>query len=101
MRLQNILESLEKIAPLLGAESWDNVGLLVGDREQDVHRILLTIDYTKEVAEEGKKAECDFVVAYHPPIFPALKRVLAGSFVFDAIRRGVQFTRRIRRWTRP
>jgi dinuclear metal center YbgI/SA1388 family protein len=89
MRLKNILDSLDKIAPLSGAEGWDNVGLLVGDREQEIHRILLTIDYTAEVAEEGKKAGCDLIVAYHPPIFQALKRLQAGSLIFDAIRRGV------------
>ncbi len=89
MRLKQIGEFLEKIAPLSGAESWDNVGLLVGDREQEIHRILLAIDYTAEVAEEAKNAECDLIVAYHPPIFQAIKRLQSGSLIFDAIRRGV------------
>ena len=78
-----------KDRPPLGAESWDNVGLLVGDREQEIHRILLAIDYTAEVAEEAKNAECDLIVAYHPPIFQAIKRLQSGSLIFDAIRRGV------------
>ena len=50
---------------------------------------LLTIDYSVAVAEEGRANNCDLVIAYHPPIFHPLKRVLAGNPVFDAIRRGV------------
>ena len=41
------------------------------------------------MAEEAEAAGCDAVVAYHPPIFDAVKRLTAGSVVFDAIRRGV------------
>ena len=33
--------------------------------------------------------KCDLIVAYHPPIFEAVKRVTSGSLIFDAIRRGV------------
>jgi dinuclear metal center YbgI/SA1388 family protein len=80
---------MEQIAPLRYAESWDNVGLLAGDPEQNVGRVMLTIDYTSGVAAEAVEGKCDCVIAYHPPIFQAMKRVTAGSLVFDAIRRGI------------
>lgn len=89
MKLAAVVNALESIAPTRMAESWDNVGLLVGDPQQDVHRALLTIDYTADVAAEGERLGCEMVIAYHPPIFDALKRVTAGSLIFDAIRRGV------------
>jgi len=89
MRLSGIICALEQIAPPSLAESWDNVGLLVGDPNQEISRILLTIDYSAAVAEEGRTEKCDLVIAYHPPIFQALKRVVAGNPIFDAIRRGV------------
>jgi dinuclear metal center YbgI/SA1388 family protein len=89
MRLATIITALEQIAPLSLAESWDNVGLLAGDAQQDISRILLTIDYSPAVAEEGRTSHCDLVIAYHPPIFHPLKRITAPSLVFDAIRRGV------------
>lgn len=89
MRLLEIVEALEQIAPTRYAESWDNVGLLAGDPEQEVSRALLTIDYTNEVAKERRSLGCDLVIAYHPPIFHAIKRLTAGSAVFDAIRDGV------------
>lgn len=89
IRLEQLVNALEQIAPTRHAEAWDNVGLIAGDPQQAVSRVMLTIDYTPEVAAEAQGEGCDAVVAYHPPIFEAVKRVVAGSVVFDAIRRGV------------
>jgi dinuclear metal center YbgI/SA1388 family protein len=89
MQLNELLTVLEEIAPTKYAEAWDNVGLLVGDPVQHIFKVLLTIDYTPEVAAEGMHGGCDVIVAYHPPIFEGLKRITAGSLIHDAIRRGV------------
>jgi dinuclear metal center YbgI/SA1388 family protein len=89
MKVGDAVATLEGIAPLGLAQPWDNVGLLVGDPDQAISRVLLTIDYTAAVANEARTRACDFVIAYHPPIFQPLKRILAGEIVFDAIRAGV------------
>lgn len=89
MKLAEVINLLDRIAPTRHAESWDNVGLLAGDPSQDVKTAILTIDYTPEVAAEVRQKNCDLIVAYHPPIFDAIKRLTAGSLIFDAIRRGV------------
>jgi dinuclear metal center YbgI/SA1388 family protein len=89
MRVSDLVEAMEGIAPTRYAEAWDNVGLLVGDRGERVSKVLLAIDYTVEVAREGERLGCDAVVAYHPPIFQGVKRIEAGGVIHDAIRRGV------------
>lgn len=92
MKLEQIISQLEALAPTKFAESWDNVGLLVGDPSQEVTGAILAIDYTPEVACESAGLGCELVIAYHPPIFEPIKRVTAtGSTaaIFDAIRRGV------------
>lgn len=89
MKLSELVAALEEIAPTKHAEPWDNVGLLAGDPAQGVSKTMLTIDYTAEVAKEASREGCDAVIAYHPPIFEAIKRLTAGSLVFDAIRRGI------------
>ncbi|HWP40739.1 MAG TPA: Nif3-like dinuclear metal center hexameric protein [Tepidisphaeraceae bacterium] len=92
MKLSEIVTALEQIAPTRYAESWDNVGLLVGDPAQEVASAILTIDYTPQVAAEAQSLGCELVIAYHPPIFQPLKRVTscgASELIFDAIRRGV------------
>ena len=92
MKLSEVMKTLEAIAPTPFAEAWDNVGLLVGDPQQEVSRAMLCIDYAGEVACEAAGEKCDLIVAYHPPLFHPVKRLVMGgdgSAVFDAIRRGV------------
>lgn len=67
--------ALEMVAPARLAEPWDNVGLLLGDREAPCGRVLLTVDFTAGVLEEALALSVDAVVAYHPPIFDPLKRL--------------------------
>lgn len=88
MKLADFVQTMETIAPTRLAESWDNVGLLIGDPRQEVSRAMLCIDYTPEVACEAAGEQCDLIIAYHPPIFHAVKR-LTGGVIFDAIKRGV------------
>jgi dinuclear metal center YbgI/SA1388 family protein len=89
MHLVELVNAMEAIAPTRLAESWDNVGLLVGDPAQTLTRVLFAIDYTEAVAREAQSARCDAVIAYHPPIFTPLKRIDASGLIHDAIRRGV------------
>lgn len=92
MKLSEIVRELEAIAPPSMAEEWDNVGLLVGDASAAVSRVLLTIDYTPDVAAEAREAKCELVVAYHPPLFKPLKHIVASGgseLAFKAIRDGI------------
>jgi dinuclear metal center YbgI/SA1388 family protein len=89
MRLFDVLRVLDELAPLRYAEAWDNVGLLAGDPASEVQRALVTVDYTPRVDEEARALGADLVVAYHPPIFAAVKRVPHDAPWASAIRRGV------------
>jgi dinuclear metal center YbgI/SA1388 family protein len=92
MLLKSILASLEEISPLHHAEAWDNVGLLTGDPSQSISRVMITIDYTAAAAAEARNLNCDLIIAYHPPLFSAVKRITAAgstALIHDAIRRGV------------
>ncbi|MBX3263832.1 MAG: Nif3-like dinuclear metal center hexameric protein [Labilithrix sp.] len=89
MKLTDVLRTLDELAPLRYAESWDNVGLLVGDPEATVGRVLVTVDYSSLVAEEARALGAELVVAYHPPMFAPVKRVPHEALWADAIRRGI------------
>ena len=89
MRLSEVMATLEGMAPLRYAEGWDNVGLLVGDPGAEITRVLVTVDYTQGVADEAKAAGANLVIAYHPPLFSAVKRVPHDALWADAIRRDV------------
>ncbi len=81
MQIKEIMNYLEKLAPKNLAESWDNVGLLVGDKNKEVSKILLALDVTEDVVEEAIKLNANLIVTHHPLIFKAVKTVNADDFV--------------------
>jgi len=91
MRISEVAQTLQRIAPPAYAEPWDNVGLLVGDAMRPCRRILLCIDLTAEVLAEARQVKAQLVMAYHPVIFKPLPRVTsrAAPVVYDAVRAGV------------
>lgn len=89
MLLADILTVLDELAPLRYAEHWDNVGLLVGNPHSQIDKVLVTVDYTAAVAEEAGSQGASLVVAYHPVLFSAIKRVPHDALWVDAVRRGV------------
>ncbi len=76
--LDRVLDALQGLAPLELAADWDNVGLLVDTLpRRPIQRGLLTIDLTEAVLDEALAADCELIVAYHPPIFGGMKRLVA------------------------
>ena len=76
MRVADLVEAMEAIAPLRAAEPWDRVGLHVGVPSRELSGpVVLTIDLTEAVLAEAVKAGASAIVAYHPPIWNPLTRV--------------------------
>ena len=71
--VKDIIEELEVLAPSKLAESWDNVGLLLGSRKQEVKKVLVALDLNEEVADEAIKEKVDLIVTHHPYLFRAIK----------------------------
>ena len=74
-KLFEIIEKIEKTAPLALAESWDNPGLMLGRRDKEVHKVLTALDMDVNVAREAVKIGADLVLTHHPMIFHPLKNV--------------------------
>ncbi|MEL6105859.1 MAG: Nif3-like dinuclear metal center hexameric protein [Planctomycetota bacterium] len=91
--LNSICQSLSAIAPLELAESWDNVGLLVGDRQQSIERVMTCLTISPTVVEEAIDRSADLIVAHHPLPFRPLKRInsdtLTGQMLWRLIGHGV------------
>jgi dinuclear metal center YbgI/SA1388 family protein len=84
--IRDLTDAMEHIAPTRFAADWDNVGLLVGDPDERLTRVLLTIDLTPAVYEQAVAIAASAVIAYHPPIFKPISRLTRGSIAFDAVR---------------
>ena len=82
--LTDVCAALEELAPLGLAADWDNVGLLAGDQSARVRRALLCIDLMPAVVDEAIAERVELVIAYHPPIFRPISRLLAQGAGMDA-----------------
>jgi dinuclear metal center YbgI/SA1388 family protein len=71
----DLLVAIDQIAPFRLAESWDNVGLLVGDPDSDCQRVLVALEVTPEVIDEAIARDTQAIVAHHPLIFRPLKSI--------------------------
>lgn len=76
---QHILEFLEKWAPQSTKLDFDNVGLLVGDSDQHIEKVIVSIDVTREVVEEAITNEAELIIAHHPLIFRKLSNVTTSD----------------------
>ena len=70
-----IYDEINRVAPFSSQDSWDNSGLLVGDRENEVTGILTALDITNEVIDEAVSKNANLIVAHHPVIFHPLKKL--------------------------
>ncbi|MBM3403632.1 MAG: Nif3-like dinuclear metal center hexameric protein [Bacteroidetes bacterium] len=80
MKANEIISYLNEWAPLAYQESYDNAGLIIGNGDQEVSGIIITLDVTPEVLEEAKKRKCNFILTHHPPVFKPVRSINPASF---------------------
>ena len=81
VKVGEIFEYLNRLAPVSLKMDFDNVGLLAGDAEESVSKCLVSLDITDEVIDEAVCFGADLIVSHHPIIFGAVKRVTADDLV--------------------
>jgi dinuclear metal center YbgI/SA1388 family protein len=72
---------MEAWAPLAWQESYDNSGLLTGNRSQKVTGVLVSFDCTETVVEEAIAKGCNVIVAHHPILFKGIKQLTGRDYV--------------------
>jgi dinuclear metal center YbgI/SA1388 family protein len=81
MKIKEITGFLETLAPLSYQESYDNSGLIVGDKNASVKQAIITLDVTEAVLDEAIKEKCQLIIAHHPIIFGGLKKLNGKNYV--------------------
>lgn len=73
------------------AEEWDNVGLLVGERTQDVSGIYITLELTYKNLKEAIERGANFIITHHPVLFSSIKKIIYDeqSLIFDIIKNNI------------
>ncbi|MBD7909769.1 MULTISPECIES: Nif3-like dinuclear metal center hexameric protein [Clostridium] len=75
-KVRDIIKEMEIIAPPFLKESYDNIGLMVGEEEKLVKKVLLALDCTKEVINEAKENQIDLIITHHPLFFKKPNRIV-------------------------
>lgn len=90
MLVSTIASALESWAPPPVAESYDNVGLLVGHPDMEVKGVLINLDMTEEVIDEAISLGYNMIVAHHPIWFMPRKRLNGEDYVSRTIIKAVK-----------
>lgn len=85
MNINSIIQFLESRVPRSMQEAYDNCGLLVGDREQNVSGVLVSLDCTLAIVEEAEQTNCNLIIVHHPVIFKGLKKLTGTNAVEQTI----------------
>ncbi len=90
MKLRELCHQLEAWAPLAYQESYDNSGLIVGNLDQDLTGVLVSLDCIESVVEEAIQNNCNVIVSHHPIIFKGLKSFTGKNYVERTVLKAIK-----------
>lgn len=79
VKVKDIFQFIDRTAPFEKSMKFDNCGLLIGNINDEVKKVLVALDVTKDVIKEASKIEANLIISHHPVIFNALKKIEFGS----------------------
>ena len=88
MKISKIYEFLDELSPFELQESWDNSGLLIGDFNQDIQKIVLSIDVDEALVESLERDT--LLITHHPIIFGGLKQLEFSKYPANLIQKMIQ-----------
>jgi len=90
MLVKEVIDIIEDFAPTTYAEDFDNVGLLVGDKNADVTGALITLDTLETVVDEAIEKKCNLIISFHPIIFSGLKKLTGKDYVEKTVIKAIK-----------
>ncbi|WGH26861.1 MAG: Nif3-like dinuclear metal center hexameric protein [Candidatus Bostrichicola ureolyticus] len=80
MKVKDVTNAVDKLAYPEYAENYDNVGLLIGDYDNNISKILITLDITEAVLKEAIDNKYNLIISYHPIIFNGIKKIIGSNY---------------------
>ncbi|MBP5687674.1 MAG: Nif3-like dinuclear metal center hexameric protein [Muribaculaceae bacterium] len=80
MKVKEITDAIEAVAPLYLQESWDNSGMQVGDQDSEVTGVVLCTDVREEIVDEAIERGANMIISHHPLLFRGLKKIVGRSY---------------------
>ncbi len=88
-KINDIITYFETFAPINTAMDFDNVGLLVGDKNSEITKVLVALDITQDVVFEAEKLGCDLIISHHPVIFSPIKKLCCNDVPYLLASKGI------------
>ena len=88
--IAEIILCIEEFAPPVYQESYDNSGLIVGDKSGKVKKVMLTLDCIEEVVDDAIRQGCQLIIAHHPIVFKGLKSITGKNYVERTILKAIK-----------
>lgn len=90
MKLTEIIQQLEALAPPKYQESYDNSGLLIGNKEMDISSAMICLDSIEEVLDEAIAKGCNLIIAHHPILFSGIKKINGSNYIERVILKAIK-----------
>lgn len=90
MKLAEITNYLESIAPLNYQEDYDNSGLIVGNAKDEINAALVALDCTEEIVDEAIAKNCNLIITHHPIVFKGLKKFNGKTYVERVVLKAIK-----------
>jgi dinuclear metal center YbgI/SA1388 family protein len=90
MKLNDLINFLESVAPSSYQEDYDNSGLITGNPEQTITSALISLDCTEEIVDEALAKGCNLIISHHPIVFQGLKRLNGKTYVERVIIKAIK-----------
>jgi dinuclear metal center YbgI/SA1388 family protein len=91
MKLAEIIAYLESLAPLSSQESYDNSGLIVGNKNTELTNALISLDCTEEIVDEAISKGCNLIISHHPILFKGIKKLTGENYIERTIIKAIEY----------
>lgn len=91
MKIRELYEFLDFVAPFSTCAEWDNCGLSVGSLDNEFTKIMIALDVTDEVIDEALRIGAQVIVTHHPLIFNPVLQIEGNSLLYKAVKSGLTF----------
>ena len=90
MKIKEITDFLESLAPLSSQESYDNSGLIIGDPNTEIDKVLVSLDCIEATVDEAIESRCKLIIAHHPIVFKGLKKLNGSNYIERTVIKAIQ-----------
>lgn len=90
MKIVEIIAEIERFAPKCHQESYDNAGLIVGNKDSECTGVIICLDSIECIVEEAIQKKCNLIIAHHPILFRGIKQITGKNYVERTIIKAIQ-----------